>query len=310
MSRRPVLSGGQVAALAVELFNSEQVTISPVATPGMETQAFQITNGSRTGCLRIGSHIGGFRKDAWARNVFGQDLPVPEVWEIGELPDGSAFCLTSWAPGRTLQDLPPDETHRITPLVFEAWSQLQVDAITATSGFGDLDPDTMTAPYLSHQDHLRAALTAARRWPSTWINARRSAVSTLLDRYESLIDACPDERAFVHGDWGCNNILAVDDHLTAILDWESISLGDPLQDIAGRFWAFWPPVSNCVSALASYADQRLGQLPNYRARTLCYDLRTGISEITESLAEQDSQFADRCLSRCLALLDAYDRSPR
>lgn len=302
MSRRPDLSRDEVAALAAELFGTKRARTAAVGTPGLETQAFRVADGDRTGCLRIGSNLRGFRKDSWAERTFGSVVPVPEVWGIGELPGGSAYCLTSWAAGITLQDLTPDEVHRITPLVFEAWTRLQSDMTTTTSGFGNLDPDTMTAPHASHHDRLRAELDAARRWPAAWTEPRSDAVATLLEKYETLIDACPNERAVTHGDWGTNNILATDDHLSAILDWEAAGIGDPLQDISGRFWAFWPPVSACVSSLASYADQQLGQLPNYRARTLCYDLRTGISEITECLADQDHDFADRCLNRCLELI--------
>lgn len=310
MSRRPDLSSDQIAALTAKLFGANQVEVAGVDTPGMEAQAFRVTDGNRTGCLRIGSSLRSFRKDQWAQGTFGDLVPVPTIWELGELPDGSAFCLTSWAPGKTLQDLTADEVDRITPLVYDAWARLQTDAIGTTSGFGDLDPDTLTGPYASHHDHLRAELSNASRWPSAWTEPRNSAVSSLLERYEALIDACPNERAFIHGDWGSNNILTMGNRLTAILDWEAAGIGDPLQDIAGRFWAFWPPVSACVSSLASYADEHLGQLPNYRARTLCYDLQTGLSEITECLTDSDLDFADRCLDRCLELLHEYDDGVR
>ncbi|WP_188897003.1 phosphotransferase family protein [Microlunatus endophyticus] len=274
----------------------------------METRSFRIAGGNRTGCLRIGSNLRSFHKDAWAKTTFGKVLPVPQVWDYGELPNRLTYCLTSWAPGRTLQDLTADEINRTTPLVFDAWTRLQTDAIDTTSGFGDLDPDTLAGPYTSHHDRLRAELNDARKWPTTWTEPRSSAVSELLERYETLIEACPNDRAFIHGDWGTNNILGTADRLTAILDWEAAGIGDPLQDIAGRFWAFWPPVSTCVSALASYADQQLGTLPNYRERALCYDLQTGISEITECLQDDELDFAERCLDRCLDLLGDFDDS--
>lgn len=224
---RRSLSADQVTALAARLLGDKHVQVAPVKTPGMETQSFRIAGGNRTGCLRIGSNLRSFRKDAWAQTTFGKVLPVPQVWDLGELTNGSAYCLTSWAPGQTLQDLTADEINRATPLVFDAWTRLQTDAIDATSGFGDLDPDTLAGPYTSHHDRLRAELNDARKWPTTWTEPRSNAVSELLERYETLIEACPNDRAFIHGDWGTNNILSTADRLTAILDWEAAGIGDP-----------------------------------------------------------------------------------
>lgn len=305
MSRRPGLSAERITSLATELFGGEQVEIAPVGTPGMETQAFRVESARATRCLRIGFGLGGFRKDAWAASTFGDVLPVPKVRAMGELPGGNAYCLSDWAPGETVQDLTPDQVQRITPLVFEAWTRLQAGVIDRTSGFGLLDPDTLTGPYRSHRERLRADLAGVEGWPDDWTDGRQHAISAVVDRVGSLIDACPEERGLVHGDWGTNNILAEDDRVTAILDWEAAEIGDPLQDIAGRFWEFWPPVSTCVRAQADHADRQLGRLPDYRARVLCHDLLTGISEITESLADGEHDFAERCLDQCLELLETY-----
>lgn len=64
-------------------------------------------------------------------------------------------------------------------------------------------------------------------------------------------------------------------------------------------------MSTCVRAQADHADRQLGRLPDYRARVLCYDLLTGISEITDSLADGEHDFAERCLDQCLELLETY-----
>lgn len=304
MSPPPTRNRAEIASLAARLLGAERVQLAPVATPGMETQAFRVSDGHRTGCLRVGADRRGFGKDRWARATFGAVLPVPEVWDVGELEDGSGYCLTSWATGRTLQDLTAEEVTQLTPLVYDAWTRLQTAAISTTTGFGDLDPDTLTAPYASHHDRLRADLDAALTWPESWVDPRHDQIATLLAAYGSLIDACPNQRSFVHGDWGSNNILAADGRLTAILDWETVGVGDPLQDIAGRFWEFWPPVAICVRSMAADAERRLGQLPNFSERRLCYDLRTGLGEITGCLADNDLDFAETSLARCLDLLAA------
>ncbi|WP_152361177.1 phosphotransferase family protein [Microlunatus speluncae] len=310
MPRTPLLDQGAVEALAARLFGRARATVTAVATPGMETQAYRVTDDRLAGCLRIGAGPGGFRKDAWAHDTFGSVVPVPAVRELGVLPDGAAYCLTDWVDGVTLQDLPAAEARRVTPLVFDAWSRLQTAAIEATTGYGELDPATMTAPYRTPRDRLRSELDSARRWPAHWVEARRPAVTSVLEHVQSLIDCCPDQRAFVHGDWGCNNLLVDDGRVAAVLDWATAGVDDPIRDVAGRFWAFWPAVSACVTALADHADRRLGDLPAYRDRVLCHDLRTGISEITDCHADGDLDFADRCLARCLELIEDHGRVTR
>lgn len=301
-SRHAIVDPESVASLGARLFNVNHVELTPVITQGMETQAFRVTDGREVGCLRIGSSLRSFRKDAWAHDCFGEFLPVPRVWELGELPDGSAFCLTSWAEGRSLQDLTIEEIAGVTPQVFDAWTRLQAGATDEITGFGDIDPDTLAGPFDSQADRLKVELVAARRWSSDWVERRSGVVSEILETYEGLMELCPSERSVIHGDWGTNNILASADRVTSVLDWEAAGIGDPLQDVAGRFWAFWPPVSDCVTALASYADRHLSHLPNYQERVLCYDLQAGLSEITACLDGGESEFAVRCLHRCMQLI--------
>ncbi|MFA5631318.1 MAG: phosphotransferase family protein [Porticoccaceae bacterium] len=43
---------------------------------------------------------------------------------------------------------------------------------------------------------------------------------------------CQGRTAIIHGDAGCNNILARNGYLMAILDWETATIGNPAQDLA------------------------------------------------------------------------------
>jgi hygromycin-B 4-O-kinase len=137
-----------------------------------------------------------------------------------------------------------------------------------------------------------------------WASAREAELGIVFDTYERLDDRIPPEHRLVHGDWGANNLLVADGRITGILDWEATTLGDPLRDVAGRFWATWPPAVTCMTRQAAYAERHLGHLPHYRDRVLHHDLGTGLSEIGEALTDGDEQFADWALTRCLELLEA------
>ena len=69
--------------------------------------------------------------------------------------------------------------------------------------------------------------------------------------------------AIVHGDYRLGNFLERNDRITAILDWELVHLGDPIEDLG---WAFLPQYrggTGLVCGLASEADL----LARYEARS-------------------------------------------
>ncbi|GAB2529212.1 phosphotransferase family protein [Paramicrobacterium agarici] len=43
--------------------------------------------------------------------------------------------------------------------------------------------------------------------------------------------------SFCHGDWSDANILAIDGAVTAVVDWESAHVGDPLRELSRAAWA-------------------------------------------------------------------------
>lgn len=312
MSGQPDLAESSVRALAANLLGGP-VELSAVRTGGMETDAFRVAARGQTGCLRIGRSVRGFAKDRWAFETLGPRLPVPRVWELGELEDGLAFCLTEWAPGVTLQDLPAEEVRRVLPAVFDAWRVKSdpglLNIAEHGTGYGDFEPDPFAAPSPSWSAALRETADLARSWAGPWVSAHAEQLERVVGRYETLIDRCPeDRRSLVHGDWGTNNILVAGEILTGILDWEAAMVGDPLLDVGGRFWEAYPPVAVCTALQADYCDQLMGGRPNYRDRVQCYDLRTGLDEIDGALTEGDLAYADWALARCCYLLDLGVRS--
>jgi hygromycin-B 4-O-kinase len=301
MGRQPDLNGLDISALAKELLGSDCVVLSLVQTEGMETHAYRVASSGRVGCLRIGRSTWGFTKDRWAHEMLGDRVPVPRIWELGVLDDEYAFCLSEWMPGQTLQDLTTTEVERALPAVFDAWSVIAGWDVEHISGFGDFDAETQLAPYGSWHEFLQAPALKATSWESAWTQPRSRQLAELLDTYNALIGQCPDERRLVHGDWGSNNLLVADGRVTAVLDWENAATGDPLYDVATRFWTTWPPVTTCMTPQASYCDALFGDQPGYRDRARCYDLHRGLHSIDAALAHGDHAFADWAFRRSYEL---------
>jgi aminoglycoside phosphotransferase (APT) family kinase protein len=73
-----------------------------------------------------------------------------------------------------------------------------------------------------------------RRWKKQ-LDASRSRELAGMDELVASLDAnlpASGEGTIVHGDYRLDNLLVEDDEVTAVLDWEMSTLGDPLTDLA------------------------------------------------------------------------------
>jgi len=114
-----------------------------------------------------------------------------------------------------------------------ARSALTKDCGRFLAGLHQLDPKTLPAlPVLDAFDDCRqqyensGMASATFDYAFRWLAAHRPA---------------PSPRSVVHGDFRLGNLLVDDDGLRAVLDWEGVHLGDPLEDLAWlcvRAWRF------------------------------------------------------------------------
>lgn len=168
-------------------------------------------------------------------------IPVPVAIDLvddtGGTITGTPFFLMERAPGRVLSshtqnaEYTAEGLHGLSVSLVQHLADLhQVDATTV--GLGDFGrPDG----YLVRQ------LATWRRQ----LDASRSRETPHLDRLQSaLADDMPQtsRTGIVHGDYRLDNALvdgpADRPHISAILDWEMATLGDPLVDL-GIFALYW-----------------------------------------------------------------------
>ena len=101
-----------------------------------------------------------------------------------------------------------------------------------------------------------------RGWNDRWHRAKHEDSALFDEMYEWLIGHLPDQRAssLVHNDLKFDNVM-IDpqnpDRITAILDWDMTTLGDPLVDL-GTFLAYWveagdPPARGATLAVTAQA---------------------------------------------------------
>ncbi len=102
-----------------------------------------------------------------------------------------------------------------------------------------------------------------RRW-RTQLDASRSRPLPGADDLAAALAArvpTSGAPAIVHGDYRLDNVLVVDDRITAVLDWEMATLGDPLTDL-GLFLVYWDGLASLPgNAVSSAVHPDLGFPP-------------------------------------------------
>ncbi|WP_435154028.1 phosphotransferase family protein [Amycolatopsis sacchari] len=123
-----------------------------------------------------------------------------------------------------------------------------IDAV----GLGEL---ASRAPYAARQ---------LKRWSRQWAESRTGDLPRLDALTELLRRRMPEqtEVTLVHGDFHLRNVILTPDGgaVSAVLDWELGTLGDPLADL-GSFLAYWPEAGDgptqlfAASALPGFASR-------------------------------------------------------
>ena len=184
--------------------------------------------------------------------VHGSGVPVPMAIDVVDDTEasqitGTTFVLMERAPGTVLSDRRQNASFTATGL-----RRLSVELIQHLADLHAIDPAAVGLADFGRPDgYLDRQLATWRRQ----LDASRSRPLPELDALGSLLSAAVPKSArtgIVHGDYRLDNVLVVGEgdrpYISAILDWEMATLGDPLVDL-GIFALYWD-ISRIVGPLA------------------------------------------------------------
>ncbi|MEO6433698.1 MAG: phosphotransferase family protein [Sphingomicrobium sp.] len=120
------------------------------------------------------------------------------------------------------------------------------------------------------------------RQVTRWTRQYRDSQTDDLEAMEQLIEFLPRNlpdqarTAIVHGDYRIDNALFDGGRLTAVLDWELATLGDPLADFSYLAMQWMMPARDMATGLAGLDLDRLG-IPSLQAIVARYSARSGIA---------------------------------
>ncbi|MBV8684297.1 MAG: phosphotransferase family protein [Caulobacteraceae bacterium] len=167
-------------------------------------------------------------------SAIGQSpVPVPEAIAFCEdvSVTGARFYVMGWVEGRPLHNA--DDTRAF--VAEEDRRSLGFSFIDVLADLHAIDPDDVGLGSLGKRDsYVRRQLST---WHKSWV---ASAGPAQLDDErmhrleERLVQSLPDQgpARIVHGDYGLHNCLSRQGQVSAVLDWEISTLGDPLADLA------------------------------------------------------------------------------
>ncbi|SER02967.1 Predicted kinase, aminoglycoside phosphotransferase (APT) family [Lentzea xinjiangensis] len=202
-------------------------------------------------------------------------VPVPRAYRLVEDTGviGAPFYLMEQMPGAALREV--SQCPWITPDMARTLSQRLVDVLADLHA---VDPAEVGLQDFGRPDGFLAR--QVKRWGKQ-LDASRSrdlpGIDELRDKLAATVPHSP-RAAIIHGDYRLDNALVTRDPLeiSAVLDWEMATLGDPLADL-GLLYVYWAglgvdpaqgtdPITGGVSSLPGFltADELVAR---YTART-------------------------------------------
>ena len=207
-------------------------------------------------------------------NLADSGIPVPRVIGTGTTPGGAGFFVMERVPGAPLEsehdaaELTPEHRHELGLQVIRALAHLHT-LDPRSVGLSDLGPKT-AVPYLERQ---------IQRMSTTWDRVGLASHHDVVwrearSRLTAGLPASPPHVVIMHGDFRLSNLLVQGPRITAVLDWELCTLGDPLADLAWLLDDWRQPDEEAISMPS---PTRAGGFPDRASMVEEYCRETGFS---------------------------------
>lgn len=287
----------------------EDVSDPEFIAGGEMSQAFSFKKSEEELIIRINKRANGFGKDKFAFEHFvSNNIPIPEIFEIGKFDDDYYYAISEKAKGKILKELSDEEYEKVFPELFSILNAIHNAEIPQTTGFGYWATDGVmeTKTWKNYVLNVNKHVISTESKPSLFETSflEKDFWEPVYKQMESFLEFCPEDKYLVHGDYGSDNAAADNGHITGIFDWDGSKYGDFLYDIA---WLnFWSPKRNPLEFFIDYYTKEK-PTSNFKERVLCYQLRIGLSSLSFYAFSNQKDKYDRAKTKIVSILETIKK---
>lgn len=268
---------------------------------GVWSYAYLFEHDGTKKVIRWGDVPDNFERDAFVAQFNSPDLPIPQIFDIGEY-SGKFYAISSYVGGGFVEQLSTEEMMNTLPSMLRMFRKLRSIDVSFTRRYGFFDKqgvgshDSWKEFLLDDKNESKGSLIHGWKETLQASEMGMSAYDHLWNKFRTLIDFCPEDKRLVHSDTVNRNVLVQNGEITAVLDWGSAFLGDPLYDIAWvKFCEPWSPHFKSAhvveSLMEDYRSDPNANNEHVEERLLCYLLNIGAGSLTYNAFRGDWKVA-------------------
>jgi aminoglycoside phosphotransferase (APT) family kinase protein len=199
------------------------------------------------------------------------NVPVPRTLGLctDESVNDAPFYVMSHVAGTVLDSV--DRAEPMVPAMRLAASHHLIDVLADLHA---VDVDAVGLGDLAKRDGY--VERQVKRWTTQWNNSKTRELPAIEEVAKLLAERIPQQKgvAIAHGDYRFGNCLTdiENGRITAVLDWELCTLGDPLADL-GYIGVYWSDPG--VTQMRANDPSGIEGFPTYASLVERYAVRTG-----------------------------------
>ncbi|MBI5713587.1 MAG: aminoglycoside phosphotransferase family protein [Chloroflexi bacterium] len=284
-SIKPVVEKESILSLLKETFDLPIHNLTSVEG-GLAAQTLSFGAGDDEYILRFNpsNFDASFQKEFFIyKNFASPSIPIPPILKVGVFRD-LPYAISKKMPGRGLQSLSKAEYEQTLPSIIQTLYAIHHVDVHSWNNYGWIG-DNGIGMFSSWKNFIAKIIEEERpdgfygKWHTLFQTTflERDFFERIYNQMLLLLEFCQEERYFVHGEYGYNNVLAENGNVTAVLDWIDAMYGDFVYDIAG--FDFWSHDTDFPELFRQYYVSHGVALPDYQERVVCYKYYKGLDAL-------------------------------
>ncbi|GAB6926129.1 hypothetical protein JCM10914A_01120 [Paenibacillus sp. JCM 10914] len=279
-SFRPEMTMEQAVNVLNHVEQGQAVNITPIEM-GELSKVFHYDVQGESYVIHFKNDLSSLEKEQFVHNRFAPyGLPIPQVHQVGRY-ENLCYAIKDKVSGSPIATLEPQEIKRLVPRILDqVIRMIHIPLEDSPAGYGWISQKG-EATHHTWEDYLLTTFDEEQEgfyygWTDLYNEGilEKAFFQDMYQRMLELLPFIPQERYLVHGDYHLGNMLAHNENVTGIVDWEMAMYGDYLFDIA--VMDIWYPMLQLPKQIQVTLNQSGIQTTDFDKRLRCYQLFKGL----------------------------------